>query len=201
MLLELSNVLNAKGYAPRSIRNYVQEMRLLFAYYNNQNPKDLVHKDLVAYLNFIKNEHGVGRDKCRLFAASASFFYKNILRTELVFAHELYPRKEFKLPEILSQEQIIHLLNCVQNPKHKLMTLARSEFLRRFELHILPKRFTKIRHYGFLQNYGKRKRLEQIRASLQLSPLLELIKIPTAIRRFKNTQETFLSVRVVPTDA
>lgn len=121
LLLELSNVMNAKGYAPRSIVNYLLEMRYLFAHFNDQNPRDLVHKDLVAYLNFVKREHGVGRDKCRLFAAAASFFYKHILRTHLVFATELYPRKEFRLPDILSQEQVIHLLQSIKNPKHKLI--------------------------------------------------------------------------------
>jgi len=120
-LIDLSNVLNSKDYAPRSIRNYVQEIRLLFGYYNDVDPKDLVQKDLIHYLNFIKKEHGVGRDKCRLFAASCSFFYKFVLRSPVVFASELYPRKEFKLPEILSQEQIIKLLTSIKNPKHKLI--------------------------------------------------------------------------------
>ena len=121
LLLELSNVMNAKGYAAKSIVNYLREMRYLFAHFNDQNPRDLVHKDLLGYLNFVKREHGVGRDKCRLFAASASFFYKHIFRTELVFAHELYPRKEFKLPGILSQEQVVQLLQSIKNPKHKLI--------------------------------------------------------------------------------
>lgn len=121
MLVSFDNVLNAKGYAPRSIRNYVQEMRLLFAFYNDVSPKDLVQNDFFVYLNFIKKEHGVGRDKCRLFAASCSFFYKHIYRNNLVFPTELYPRKEFKLPEILSQEQIMQLLDAIKNPKHKLM--------------------------------------------------------------------------------
>lgn len=109
--------MNAKGYAPKSVVNYTRELRYLFAHFNNQNPKDLVHTDMISYLNFVKREHGVGRDKCRLFAAAASFFYKNIYRTPLVFATELYPRKEFRLPEILSQEQMIHLLQSIQNPK------------------------------------------------------------------------------------
>ncbi|WP_223256137.1 tyrosine-type recombinase/integrase [Flavobacterium laiguense] len=117
----MSNVMNAKGYAPKSIVNYLREMRYLFAHFHDQHPRDLVHKDLVGYLNFVKREHGVGRDKCRLFAAAASFFYKHIFRTPLVFASELYPRKEFRLPEILSQEQVIHLLESIKNPKHKLV--------------------------------------------------------------------------------
>jgi hypothetical protein len=36
--------------------------------------------------------------------------------------------------------------------KQKEMTLSATEFLRRFCMHILPKGFRKIRHYGFLSN-------------------------------------------------
>lgn len=36
--------------------------------------------------------------------------------------------------------------------KKKLMTLSTVEFMRRFLLHVLPHRFVKIRHYGFLSN-------------------------------------------------
>lgn len=66
--------------------------------------------------------------------------------------------------------------------KQKTMTLSREEFLRRFEQHFLPKRFTKIRHYGFLQNHGKRQRLQTIRDNLGLLPMPAAIKIPTAVR-------------------
>ena len=37
----------------------------------------------------------------------------------------------------------------------KLMTLEAHEFMRRFCMHILPKRFVKIRHYGFLASRNK----------------------------------------------
>src|ERR1700751_5589003 len=36
--------------------------------------------------------------------------------------------------------------------RHKLMPLSRDEFLRRFLLHLLPKGFVRIRHFGFLAN-------------------------------------------------
>jgi hypothetical protein len=41
--------------------------------------------------------------------------------------------------------------------KVKTMTLAAPEFLRRFCLHILPKKFRKIRHYGLLSSRNKKK--------------------------------------------
>jgi len=66
--------------------------------------------------------------------------------------------------------------------KTKRMTLLKTEFLRRFEQHILPKRFTKIRHYGFLQNHGKQERLAKIRTCLKLEKIPEVVKIPVEIR-------------------
>jgi hypothetical protein len=49
----------------------------------------------------------------------------------------------------------------------KLMTLEALEFLRRFALHVLPRGFNRIRHYGLLANRNKRALLAQARAALQ----------------------------------
>ena len=43
--------------------------------------------------------------------------------------------------------------------KWKVMTLSASEFIRRFLMHVLPHRFMKIRHYGFLGNRNKNMKL------------------------------------------
>lgn len=40
--------------------------------------------------------------------------------------------------------------------KIKLMTITAEEFIRRFLLHVLPNRFTKIRHFGILSNRSKK---------------------------------------------
>lgn len=40
--------------------------------------------------------------------------------------------------------------------KIKLMTITAREFIRRFLLHVLPNRFTKIRHFGILSNRSKK---------------------------------------------
>ena len=43
--------------------------------------------------------------------------------------------------------------------KHRVMTLTAVEFLRRFFLHVLPKGFVRIRHFGFLANRWRKARL------------------------------------------
>jgi predicted Zn-ribbon and HTH transcriptional regulator len=39
--------------------------------------------------------------------------------------------------------------------RRKLMTLDAEEFIRRFLLHVIPKGFIRVRHYGFLANHSK----------------------------------------------
>jgi hypothetical protein len=53
----------------------------------------------------------------------------------------------------------------------KVMTLATDEFLRRFLLHVLPRRFVRVRHAGLFGNRGRHARLDRCRALLGVSPL------------------------------
>lgn len=57
-----------------------------------------------------------------------------------------------------------------ENGIKKKMTLSKSEFTRRFAMHILPRRFTKIRHYGFLSSTWKRKKLKDLQQKLNSLP-------------------------------
>jgi len=66
--------------------------------------------------------------------------------------------------------------------KQKQMPLSAAEFLRRFEIHFLPRRYVKIRHYGFLQNHGKTTRLNAVRKEMKLQPLPPKVNIPVEQR-------------------
>jgi hypothetical protein len=50
--------------------------------------------------------------------------------------------------------------------RHKTMTLAADEFLRRFVQHVLPRSFVKVRHYGLLANAQRAARLAVCRRLL-----------------------------------
>jgi Putative transposase len=58
------------------------------------------------------------------------------------------------------------------------MTLTHGEFIRRFALHILPKRFVKIRHYGFLSSNWKRKKLKVLQEKLTMQIVNKIPKTP-----------------------
>jgi hypothetical protein len=57
-----------------------------------------------------------------------------------------------------------------ERDRHKTMTLATHEFIRRFLLHVLPDGFHRIRHYGLLANNGRAKHLARAHELLQIPP-------------------------------
>jgi len=50
--------------------------------------------------------------------------------------------------------------------KQKIRTLPHHEFIHRFFYHVLPPRYMRIRHFGFLYPRGKKERLQNIRDQL-----------------------------------
>jgi hypothetical protein len=75
----------------------------------------------------------------------------------------------------LSNERLVSLEDAVVRFRYKdyahgarrrVMALAAVEFLRRFALHVLPRGFNRIRHYGLIANRNKRALLASARAAL-----------------------------------
>jgi len=54
--------------------------------------------------------------------------------------------------------------------RRKVMTLASDEFIRRFMLHILPKGFHRIRHYGLFAATGRAANIARLREVLGAMP-------------------------------
>jgi Putative transposase/Transposase zinc-binding domain len=57
-----------------------------------------------------------------------------------------------RLVSLADQKVTFRWRDSADNNQHKLLTLSLDEFLRRFLLHLLPKGFVRIRHFGFLAN-------------------------------------------------
>ena len=70
----------------------------------------------------------------------------------------------------------------IKNRKNKTtetVTLDAVEFIRRFLLHVLPKRFVRIRHYGFLANRDKKKNIGLCRLLMKLPPDIPVVEHQT----------------------
>ncbi len=60
------------------------------------------------------------------------------------------------------------------------MTLEAVEFVRRFLMHVLPRGFVRVRHYGLLANCHRREKLARCRELLRLAVTPQADMVPTA---------------------
>jgi hypothetical protein len=65
--------------------------------------------------------------------------------------------------------------------KVKSMTLSQEEFVRRFELHILPHKYVKIRHAGYMCHRGKNDRIADLYLQLKLPRSMPKVKQSTGL--------------------
>ena len=117
----------------------------------------------------------------RLINAAGTLFRRTLLMTLYGTGMRRAELARLKVCHIDSQRMIIRVdrllafdgervtfrwKDYTHDGKWKQMTLAASEFLRRFFLHVLPKAFVRIRHFGFLANCFRARRLSLCRQLL-----------------------------------
>lgn len=71
--------------------------------------------------------------------------------------------------------------------KQKQMALSHEKFALRFEQHILPARFVKIRHCGYLAHNGKNQRIAAIHQQLNLPTPMPKVIIPFSLQMLQRT--------------
>ena len=88
----------------------------------------------------------------------------------------------YRILEVRPQEVLFNYKDYSDHKKTKQMVLRKAEFVRRFEQHILPKGFVKMRHYGILGNFKRKQRINQILRKMGLPEHPPTVKIPFYIR-------------------
>ena len=118
--LEKTNQYLAIGhYSPHTERNYLSELRYLFAYYADVNPIELTEDMLMEYLVYIAKTLVCSRVKCKMAAQSISFFMRHVAKRPYVIPTVIYPRPSSTLPSVMSTEEVMKLMDSVQNIKHR----------------------------------------------------------------------------------
>jgi Putative transposase len=133
---------------------------------------------------FIHNANGLSRNSLSRFARDGG--PEQVIRYLGKYTHKIAITRH-RIKSLTETTITFQYRDYQDGNKAKEMTLSHEEFLRRFEQHLLPKRFIKIRHYGYLQNYKKKERLDRIYKNMQLPRRPDRVKIPMHIRLLEKT--------------
>jgi integrase/recombinase XerD len=126
LLQVLAEEVTLKGYSGRTKKAYVSAVRRFLVYAGTRE----VSEELVR--SYLLNLHDLGRASQTINVAlqALKFFFRHVLNKPISVSIS-FAKREKRLPEVLSQAEVLSVIDAPSNQKHKLMlALAYSAGLR-----------------------------------------------------------------------
>lgn len=126
--------LKLKGYSDTTLKTYLEQFSLFLRFFPDSDPADLGEVEINAYLMYLIDKRKLSKSTQNQAINAIKFFFEKVLKQERKVYYVERPLKEKKLPEILSQQEVMALFESAGNLKHKLMLMViYSAGLRRSE--------------------------------------------------------------------
>ena len=123
-----------RNYSPRSINTYVSVISHLAQHFNT-SPEQLTVDQVKDYLHYKIKNRSCSVSLVNQTISALKILYQDILGMQWEDLKIKRPRKEKKLPVILSRQEVDAVISQIRNPKHKAMlAVVYSAGLRRQEL-------------------------------------------------------------------
>jgi site-specific recombinase XerD len=169
--------LEIRGYSHNTIKAYICHIKLLANYYH-RSLAELTQEEIKDYLLYLVNKKKVSLSYFNQAINSTKFLYKEVLHQNKKIADIKRPRKDKKLPIILSKKEIAKILSIVSNIKHKsILMLVYSAGLRVSEVvKLRPEDIDSYRKLIFIKGAKGRKDRYTILSDITLKILREYWK-------------------------
>ena len=119
VLLGFRDYLRGKRYSESSVNTYLTLVADLVEFYDDMPLEDLTNRSVEVFIERIMVPKGYSVSTHRQFISALKLFcifHKNHQMTEVVLS---MPKKDRRLPSVLSQEEVIDLIRCTSNLKHR----------------------------------------------------------------------------------
>jgi site-specific recombinase XerD len=113
--------MQVRNLSPHTQASYLQQVSL-FARYFRTSPDALTPEHIRTYQIYLTNEKRLAPNSIHTAVAALRFLYKVTLKKDWTFGEDIpLPKKPQKLPVVLSPEEVVHFLNCVDRGKHRVI--------------------------------------------------------------------------------
>jgi integrase/recombinase XerD len=110
-----------RNLSPHTRAAYLQQVSL-FARYFRTSPDALTPEHIRTYQIYLTKEKKLAPSSIHTAVAAIRFLYRITLRKDWAFEEDIpLPKKPKKLPVVLSPEEVVHFLNCVDGKKHRVI--------------------------------------------------------------------------------
>ncbi len=118
------NLLVLKGYSPNTIRTYCNAFHYLLRLLGERQVSDLTKQQIMSYLLWLIRHQGYSEVHMHTTVNAIKFYFEKVLGRAAEFYDLPRPKKPFKLPEILAEEEVIAIIQKTANLKHRAMLMA-----------------------------------------------------------------------------
>ena len=129
-------------YSDHTVRVYTSYFRDFQEHFRGRDVKSITSEDINGYLLHLIHERNISSCQQNQRINAIKFYYEQVKGGQRQYYGGITRAKEYKsLPEVLSRNEVSHILSCLSNPKHRCMiSLIYSAGLRRSELlNLTPK--------------------------------------------------------------
>jgi integrase/recombinase XerD len=127
----LTREMRLRNYSLKTIKAYKSCLRSFVHYFSPQHPRDLSSEEIRSYLLHLIDEEKYAAATINQVFNALRFLYVELYKMPFTIESIPRPQKELKLPNVLSQEEVLKIFSKVKNLKHKtLLMLIYSAGLR-----------------------------------------------------------------------
>ena len=110
-----------RKYSPKTIKSYIHYNKDFLGYVRKK-PNEITNEDVKDYLFYLVEEKEVSASTLNTAINALKFYYGEVLKRGFVYELKR-PKKDKKLPVVLSREEISRILSSITNIKHRLILM------------------------------------------------------------------------------
>ncbi len=118
-LAKMHQKLVLKGYSEHTLRNYKHELTGFLKYFENFDLKKLDKEKIESYIFYLVDKYKIGESQQNMAINAIKFYYEQVLGMPREYYQIQRPKKRKSLPNVMSQEEVLKLINYPKNLKHK----------------------------------------------------------------------------------
>ena len=164
-LAHFKNYLKSQRYSPNTIKTYTEALGVFFQFHSNKAPEKLEIEDIIHFNTGYILRKNISASYQNQVINAIKLFYRNWFKRFMNLDNIQRPRREKRLPNVLSKQEIKAILEAPTNLKHRaLLSLIYACGLRRSEvLNLTLKDVLSDRNLLFIrQSKGKKDRVVPI---------------------------------------
>lgn len=123
-LQRMRQKLDIARYSPQTIKTYLSATKKFFQHFPAKHPNDIRTVDIEQYQHVLATQRKVSNSYLNQMVNAIRYYYKNVLGDVQRVTFIERPRKETKLPLILSKVEVAQVLKAPTNLKHRTMLVV-----------------------------------------------------------------------------